>query len=162
MADRLSPAPARSFEHVAVLMGGWSSERDISLKSGMAVADALEQEGYKVSRIDVDRKIAQVLGDLKPDVCFNALHGPIGEDGSIQGLLECLGLAYTHSGVTASALAMHKSYAKAVMAARGGVPVAEAIEATRAEAAESHVMAPPYVVKPISDGSSFGVVIVPV
>lgn len=161
MADQLPPPPARTFEHVAVLMGGWSSEREISLKSGTAVASALEAEGYRVTRIDVDRSIAGMLGELQPDVCFNALHGPIGEDGSIQGVLEVLGIPYTHSGVTASALAMHKSHAKAVMAACAGVPVAEGMEVTRRKAALAHVMAPPYVVKPIADGSSFGVVIVP-
>jgi D-alanine-D-alanine ligase len=153
-------APARTHDHVAVLMGGWSAEREISLRSGMAVAEALEGEGYRVTRLDVDREVAASLSALKPDVCFNALHGQFGEDGCIQGILECQQLPYTHSGVLASALAMHKERAKAVMASVGKVPVAEALIVTRAEAAASHVLAPPYVVKPVSEGSSVGVIIV--
>ena len=93
-------------KHVAVLMGGWSSERPVSLSSGEACAAALEGEGYRVTRVDVDRDVSRVLGDLKPDVAFNALHGPHGEDGSIQGILEYLAIPYTHSGVLASALAI--------------------------------------------------------
>ena len=92
-------------KHVAVLMGGWSSERPVSLSSGNACADALEAGGFRVSRIDVGRDVGEVLGRLKPDIAFNALHGPFGEDGCIQGLLEVLGIPYTHSGVLASALA---------------------------------------------------------
>lgn len=160
MADTLPALPARTFNHVVVLMGGWSLEREISLKSGAAVATALEGEGYQVTTVDVDRDIAIRLKDLAPDVCFNALHGPIGEDGSIQGVLECLGIPYTHSGVGPSAVAMHKAHAKTVMA-DAGVPVATAKLCTRHEAAASHVLPPPYVVKPVADGSSFGVVIVP-
>ena len=110
--------------HVAVLMGGWSNERPVSLMSGNGVADALEKVGYQVSRVDMDRNVAQVLAGLRPDVVFNALHGRWGEDGSVQGILECLGIPYTHSGVLASALAMHKGRAKRIMAA-SGVPVAE-------------------------------------
>ena len=159
MAEQLPAAPARTFQHVAVLMGGWSSEREISLKSGTAVAKALEGEGYQVTSLDVDRDVATRLQQLGPDACFNALHGPIGEDGTIQGVLECLGIPYTHSGVGPSALAMHKEQAKIVMRARG-VPVAEAKLCHRQDAAARHIMAPPYVVKPIADGSSFGVVIV--
>lgn len=153
-------APKRTFDHVAVLMGGWSAEREISLRSGAAVADALEAEGYRVTRVDVDRDVAGVLGQLKPQACFNALHGRFGEDGCVQGILECLALPYTHSGVLASALAMHKERAKDIMKLAGGVPVAEAKLVTRAEAATRHVIAPPYVVKPVSEGSSVGVVIV--
>jgi D-alanine-D-alanine ligase len=153
-------APARTFEHVAVLMGGWSAEREISLRSGTAVADALEGEGYRVTRLDVERDIATRLAALQPDACFNALHGRFGEDGCMQGILECLQLPYTHSGVLASALAMHKERAKAVMSAVGKVPVAEARVVTRAEAAAGHVIDPPYVVKPVSEGSSVGVIIV--
>lgn len=160
MANRLGPAPKRSFDHVAVLMGGWSLEREISLKSGTAVAKALEGEGYSVTAVDVDRDVAARLAALKPDVCFNALHGPYGEDGCIQGVLECLGIPYTHSGVGASALAMHKAQAKTIMEA-AGVAVADAVLCTRKDAAATHQIAPPYVVKPIADGSSFGVVIVP-
>src|SRR4029077_16005485 len=108
--------------HVAVLMGGLSSEREVSLRSGAACAMALEGQGYRVSRLDVGRDIAARLTEVRPDVCFNALHGRYGEDGCIQGVLETLGLPYTHSGVLASALAMDKVKAKAVMAA-AGVPV---------------------------------------
>ena len=151
--------PRRTREHVAVLMGGWSAERPISLKSGEAVCGALEGEGYRVTRIDVDRNVSATLGALKPDVAFNALHGRFGEDGCIQGILECLQIPYTHSGVLASALAMHKERAKAVMKP-AGVPVAEARVVTRAQAAEAHVLPPPYVVKPVDEGSSVGVLIV--
>jgi D-alanine-D-alanine ligase len=146
-------------QHVAVLMGGWSSERPVSLSSGNACADALEAGGFRVTRVDVGRDIAEVLARLKPDVAFNALHGPYGEDGSIQGVLEILAIPYTHSGVLASALAMNKPKAKDVMKA-AGVPVAEALLVSRFEAAKAHVMAPPYVVKPPAEGSSFGVLIV--
>ncbi|MDX2307580.1 MAG: D-alanine--D-alanine ligase [Hyphomicrobium sp.] len=155
----LPPAPARTRNHVAVLMGGLSAEREISLKSGTAVAAALEGEGYRVTRLDVGRDIAARLVETRPDVCFNALHGRFGEDGCIQGVLETLGLPYTHSGILASALAMHKERAKAVMRP-AGVPVAEAVVVTRRDAASGHMMARPYVVKPVDEGSSVGVVIV--
>lgn len=159
MTEKLGVAPPRTFQHVAVLMGGLSAEREVSLNSGKAVADALEGEGYRVSRVDVDRDIASRLRDARPDVCFNALHGRFGEDGCIQGILETLAIPYTHSGVLASALAMHKEQAKTVMRA-AGVPVAEARLAARAEAASAHLLPPPYVVKPVDEGSSVGVVIV--
>jgi D-alanine-D-alanine ligase len=146
-------------KHVAVLMGGWSAERPVSLNSGRGCADALEARGYRVSRIDVGRDIAQVLIALKPDVAFNALHGQAGEDGALQGLLEILRIPYTHSGILASALAMHKDRAKIVLAA-AGVPVAHGIVVDRHDAARGHPLAPPYVLKPVSEGSSFGVVIV--
>jgi D-alanine-D-alanine ligase len=146
-------------KRVAVLMGGWSSERSISLVSGKACAAALADAGYDVTPIDVGRDVATVLSELRPDVAFNALHGPYGEDGTIQGVLEVLGIPYTHSGVLASALAMHKIRAKPVLAA-AGVPVAESVALTRQEAAREHPMKPPYVVKPIQEGSSYGVVIV--
>jgi len=146
-------------KHVAVLMGGWSAERPVSLNSGRGCAAALEGAGYRVSRIDVARDIADVLAKLKPDVAFNALHGRVGEDGTIQGMLEILQIPYTHSGVLASALAMEKDLAKTVMRA-AGVPVADGLTVDRHEAARRHVMAPPYVLKPVSEGSSFGVVIV--
>jgi len=147
-------------KHVAVLMGGWSSERPVSLNSGRECADNLEEAGYRVTRVDVERDIAEVLARLKPDVVFNALHGPYGEDGTIQGVLEILGIPYTHSGVLASALAMNKEKAKSVAVA-AGIPVAEHRIVSRLEAAAAHVMSPPYVVKPIGEGSSFGVIIVP-
>ena len=101
-------------KHVAVLMGGWSAERPVSLNSGRECADNIEAAGYRVTRIDVQRDIAEVLSKLRPDVVFNALHGPYGEDGTMQGLLEILDIPYTHSGVLASALAMNKEKAKAV------------------------------------------------
>ena len=146
-------------KHVAVLMGGWSSERPVSLSSGNACADALEAEGFVVTRVDVKRDVAEVLARLRPDVAFNALHGPFGEDGSIQGVLEILDIPYTHSGVLASALAMNKPKAKDVMKA-AGIPVSESVLVHRLEAARSHVIAPPYVVKPPNEGSSFGVIVV--
>jgi D-alanine-D-alanine ligase len=150
---------ARKYTHVAVLMGGWSAEREVSLSSGKECAVALEAAGYRVTRVDVGRDLADVLTKLKPDVCFNALHGRWGEDGCVQGLLEVLGIPYTHSGVRASAVAMDKQQTKRIVAA-AGVPVAEAVEVTPAEALADHVMPLPYVAKPISEGSSVGVVIV--
>lgn len=158
--NTLGPVPKRTRNHVAVLKGGLSAEREVSLNSGAAVGEALLQQGYTVTEIDVDRDLASRLQDLKPDVCFNALHGKFGEDGCVQGVLELLGIPYTHSGVLASALAMHKERAKDIMKL-AGVPVADATLVTRAEALERHVMAPPYVVKPVTEGSSVGVVIVP-
>jgi D-alanine-D-alanine ligase len=146
-------------KHVAVLMGGLSSERSVSLRSGEACANALEGEGYRVTRVDVGHDVAEVLTRLAPDAALNALHGPGGEDGAIQGLLEVLRIPYTHSGVLASALASHKDKAKIVMAA-AGVPVPEGKTVTRFEAAKAHVLPPPYVLKPVSEGSSYGVFIV--
>ncbi len=145
--------------HVAMLMGGFSSERPVSLSSGNACADALEAEGFRVTRIDVARDVASVLRELKPDVAFNALHGPFGEDGTIQGILEFLTIPYTHSGVLASALAMNKEKAK-IVAKAAGIPLAESRLVDRREAGRAHVMTPPYVVKPVAEGSSFGVLIV--
>jgi D-alanine-D-alanine ligase len=146
-------------KHVAVLMGGWSAERDVSLRSGIACADALTRRGYRVTPIDVGRDIAAVLSTAKPDAALNVLHGRPGEDGTLQGLLEILGIPYSHSGVLASALAMQKDYAKAMFRS-AGVPVAEDRVVSRFEAAKAHVMAPPYVIKPIAEGSSVGVFIV--
>src|SRR5438128_116779 len=146
-------------KHVAVLLGGFSSERPVSLSSGKACADALENEGYQVTRIDVSRDVGSVLAKLKPDVAFNALHGPFGEDGTIQGILEYLGIPYTHSGVLASALAMNKDQAKKVAKA-SGIPVAESKVINRFAVRNRHPMRPPYVVKPVNEGSSFGGVIV--
>jgi len=146
-------------KHVAVLMGGLSSERSVSLRSGEACAKALEGEGFRVTRVDVGRDVAEVLARLAPDAALNALHGPGGEDGVIQGVLETLRIPYTHSGVLASALASHKDKAKIVMAA-AGVPVPEGKVVSRFEAAKAHVLPPPYVLKPVSEGSSYGVFIV--
>ena len=146
-------------KHVAVLMGGWSAEREVSLRSGKACADALSRLGYHVTPIDAGRDIAAVLTAVKPDVALNVLHGRPGEDGTLQGVLEVLGIPYSHSGVLASAVAMHKGYAKAIFRA-AGIPVAEDLIVSRIEAAERHLMAPPYVIKPMAEGSSVGVFIV--
>jgi len=146
-------------KHVAVLMGGWSAEREVSLRSGKACADALQRCGYRVSRVDVGRDIASVLQTLKPDVAFNVLHGRPGEDGTLQGILEIQGIPYTHSGVMASSVAMEKDVAKVVMQA-AGVPVPEGRVVTRQEAAKDHVLPRPYVLKPVAEGSSVGVFIV--
>jgi D-alanine-D-alanine ligase len=146
-------------KHVAVLMGGWSSEREVSLNTGRACCQALESVGYQVTPIDVQPDIAGVLDAMQPDVAFNALHGRFGEDGTIQGLLEILRIPYTHSGVLASALAMQKDRAKVVMKA-AGVTVPEGLVVNRFEAVKAHVLAPPYVIKPVAEGSSVGVIIV--
>jgi D-alanine-D-alanine ligase len=146
-------------EHVAVLMGGWSAERDVSLRSGRACADALVRVGYQVTAIDVTPQIAEALAAAKPDVALNVLHGRPGEDGTLQGILEILGIPYTHSGVMASALAMRKDFAKTLFRA-AGIPVAKDLLAPRTDAAKSHLMPPPYVVKPVAEGSSVGVFIV--
>src|SRR5437879_629089 len=146
-------------KHVAVLMGGWSAEREVSLRSGRACAEALTRLGYRVTPIDVARDIATVLSDLKPDAALNVLHGRPGEDGTLQGVLEILGIPYTHSGVLASALAMQKDLAKVVFRA-AGVPVPEGLVMSRLDAAKEHALPRPYVVKPINEGSSVGVFIV--
>ncbi len=146
-------------KHVAVLMGGWSSERDVSLVTGHECSKALKAAGFKVSEIDVGRDIAQVLSQAKPDVCFNALHGRFGEDGRIQGLLDILGIPYTHSGVMASAIAMNKVRTKEVCSAIG-IPLAEHKIAARKDAFAGRAMEAPYVIKPIAEGSSIGVRIV--
>jgi D-alanine-D-alanine ligase len=152
-------AKPRKFNHVAVLLGGLSAERRVSLDSGAGCAQALESAGYKVTRVDAGRDLAQRLAELKPEVCFNALHGRWGEDGCVQGLLELMGIPYTHSGVLASALAMHKERAKHVMQA-AGIPVADGKVVRRSEAAKAHVLPRPYVLKPVAEGSSVGVHIV--
>ena len=146
-------------KHVAVLMGGWSAEREISLRSGKACADALERSGYQVSLIDVDHDVAATLRARKPDIALNVLHGRPGEDGTLQGLLEVLGIPYSHSGVLASALAMKKDIAKSVLSS-AGVPVPGGMVAARKEAAKRHLLPPPYVIKPVAEGSSVGVFIV--
>jgi len=146
-------------KHVAVLMGGWSAEREVSVNSGRACAEALEQQGYRVTRIDVGRDIASLLPTLKPDVALNVLHGRPGEDGTLQGILEILAIPYSHSGVLASALAMRKDVAKTLFRA-AGIPVPEGMVVPRAEAAQRHVLPRPYVIKPLNEGSSVGVFIV--
>ena len=140
-------------------MGGWSAERDVSLRSGRACAEALVRLGYRVTNIDVTPQIADALATAKPDVALNVLHGRPGEDGTLQGILEILGIPYSHSGVMASAVAMRKDFAKTLFRA-AGIPVAEDLLAPRSEAAKSHLMPPPYVLKPIAEGSSVGVFIV--
>jgi D-alanine-D-alanine ligase len=146
-------------KHVAVLMGGWSAEREVSLRSGKACADAASRLGYRVTRIDVGRDIANVLTTVKPDVALNVLHGRPGEDGTLQGILEILAIPYTHSGVMASAVAMQKDVAKILFRA-AEVPVPEGLVASRFEVAKRHMLPPPYVIKPIAEGSSVGVFIV--
>ncbi len=142
-----------------MLKGGWSAEREVSLVSGADCAAALRAEGFKVTEIDATPDLAEIISRVKPDVVFNALHGRWGEDGCVQGLLEILQIPYTHSGVLASALAMHKERAKAAFRA-AGVPVVNSIVMPRRQAGESHQMEPPYVVKPVSEGSSVGIYIV--
>jgi D-alanine-D-alanine ligase len=146
-------------KRVAVLLGGRSAERSVSLVSGRECAKALRAEGYEVIEIDAGADIAERLHETSPDAVFNALHGRWGEDGCVQGLLELLEIPYTHSGVLASALAMHKERAKAAFRA-AGLAVAHSITAERKRVAAEHQMAQPYVVKPISEGSSVGVFII--
>jgi len=146
-------------KHVAVLLGGLSAEREVSLRSGEACAKALEEQGFRVTRLDVDHAIGETLARLRPDVVLNALHGKYGEDGIVQGILEMLRIPYTHSGVLASALAMQKDRAKDVMRA-AGIPVAHGVTLDRFAAAKTHALPPPYVIKPVSEGSSVGILIV--
>ncbi|NBC21670.1 MAG: D-alanine--D-alanine ligase [Alphaproteobacteria bacterium] len=146
-------------KRVAVIYGGWSSEREISISSGTQMARAARAGGHDVVEIDATRELARQLEEAAPEIVLNGLHGPWGEDGCVQGLLEVMGLAYTHSGVLASAVAMDKRKSKAVYA-QNGIDIAEDVACTRAEAAARHLLEPPYVIKPIAEGSSFGVVIV--
>jgi D-alanine-D-alanine ligase len=146
--------------HVAVLMGGLSPEREVSLASGAGCADALEGQVARVTRVDAGRDLAQLLSELRPDVVLNALHGVWGEDGTVQGILETLQLPYTHSGVLASALAMDKDKSKSVLRA-AGVTVPGGGLYDRFEVAQRHVIDPPYVIKPNAEGSSVGVFLVP-
>jgi D-alanine-D-alanine ligase len=155
----MAGASSRMPPRVAVLMGGLSAEREVSLVSGRECAIALREAGYDVVEVDCGPDLAVRLSDIQPDVCFNALHGRWGEDGCVQGLLEWLRLPYTHSGVLASALAMDKVKTKEVYAA-AGLPVVASLLADRETVAAGHVMPPPYVVKPYNEGSSVGVYIV--
>jgi D-alanine-D-alanine ligase len=158
-------ATQQASRHVAVLMGGFSAEREVSLVSGKACADALREAGYRVQEIDVQRDLRHLLDSLmpkggeKPEVVFNALHGRFGEDGCVQGVLEIAGLPYTHSGVMASAIAMDKEMAKRVFEA-AGLRMPEGQIVHRSVFANGHPMQRPYVVKPIAEGSSVGVIIV--
>lgn len=144
---------------VAVLKGGPSAEREVSLVTGSSCAAALRVAGYEVVEVDCGPDLPLRLSEVNPDVCFNALHGRFGEDGCVQGLLEWLCIPYTHSGVLASALAMDKARAKDVFVA-AGLPVVHSVLAGKAAVAANHVLPPPYVVKPNSEGSSVGVYIV--
>ncbi|MGZ5923874.1 MAG: D-alanine--D-alanine ligase [Rhizomicrobium sp.] len=148
-----------AYKRVAVLLGGRSAEREVSLSSGKGCADALRAEGFEVVEIDPGDNLAGQLLEAKPDAVFNALHGRWGEDGSVQGLLELMRIPYTHSGILASALAMHKQRTKDVFRA-AGLPVVNSIVVDRREAAVRHLMEPPYVVKPVNEGSSVGVFII--
>ena len=145
--------------HVAVLMGGWSNERPVSLMSGNCVADALETVGYKVSRIDMDRNVAQVLAGLRPDVVFNALHGVPGEDGSVQGMLDLMGIKYTHSGMVTSVIAIDKELTKQCLVP-GGVPMPKGTSVDSQSLYAGDPRPRPYVLKPVNEGSSVGVAIV--
>ena len=146
-------------KRVAVLLGGPSAEREVSLRSGAACAKALRERGHETIEIDAGPDLAERLAAIRPDVAFNALHGRFGEDGTVQGLLEVLRVPYTHSGVLASAIAMRKDFAKLALAA-AGVPVARGVTVDRRAAAAAHALPPPYVVKPVDEGSSVGVIIV--
>lgn len=147
------------FRRIAVLKGGWSPEREVSLNSGVQAAKALKTAGYEVVEIDAGRDLADQLAAARPDAVFNALHGQWGEDGCVQGLLEVMGIPYTHSGVLSSALAMDKQRTKLVLR-DAGVPSPEGRIVSRVQAAGGHVMEPPYVIKPNAQGSSVGVFIV--
>jgi D-alanine-D-alanine ligase len=146
-------------KHIVVLKGGWSAEREVSLNSGAACAKALRELGYRVSELDVGHDLAQKLAELKPDVVFNALHGNYGEDGCVQGLLELMGIPYTHSGVLASSLAMNKPMAKTIFEA-AGLTCAKGITLTLSDLKGADPMPRPFVVKPACEGSSVGVYIV--
>ena len=145
--------------HVAVLLGGWSAEREVSLASGAACAAALRRAGFRVTEIDVDRRIAEALNRVAPDVAFNALHGKWGEDGCMSAILETMQIPYSHSGVLASALAMNKEKSKTIFRA-AGIPVANSRIVPLEEAAGNHPLPLPYVLKPVAEGSSVGVHIV--
>ena len=148
-----------TYQRIAVLMGGRSAEREVSLSSGRGVIAALAAEGFDPVGVDPGYDQAAQLRAVCPDAVFNALHGRFGEDGTVQGILEWMRLPYTHSGVLASALAMHKERTKDIYRA-AGLPVVKSIVADRLEAARGHLMEPPYVVKPVNEGSSVGIFIV--
>ena len=145
--------------HVAVLMGGWSNERPVSLMSGNGVADALEKLGYQVSRVDMDRNVAQVLAGLRPDIVFNALHGVPGEDGSVQGMLDLMGIPYTHSGMVTSVIAIDKELTKQCLVP-AGIPMPKGTMVDSESLYAAGPLPRPYVLKPLNEGSSVGVAIV--
>ncbi|WP_166042436.1 D-alanine--D-alanine ligase [Sphingosinicella sp. YJ22] len=145
--------------HIAVLMGGWSAEREVSLTSGNGVADALESRGHQVTRIDMDRNLAQVIAGVRPDVVFNALHGTPGEDGTVQGMLDLMQVPYTHSGLETSVVAIDKELTKKVLVPAGiRMPDGRIVESESLHREDP--MARPYVLKPVNEGSSVGVAIV--
>lgn len=145
--------------HVAVLMGGWSAEREVSLMSGEGIAKALESRGHKVSRVDMDRNIAAVLTALKPDIVFNALHGTPGEDGRVQGMLDLMHIPYTHSGMATSVIAIDKELTKNALVPHG-IPMPKGKIVTSESLYSADPLPRPYVLKPINEGSSVGVAIV--
>ncbi len=145
--------------HIAVLMGGWANERPVSLMSGEGVAKALEERGHKVSRIDMDRQVAARIAEAAPDVVFNALHGVPGEDGSVQGMLDLMGVAYTHSGLATSVIAIDKQLTKQALVPHG-IPMPGGRIVKSADLFERDPMPRPYVLKPVNEGSSVGVAIV--
>mgnify|MGYP005989789231 CR=1 FL=1 len=145
--------------HIAVLMGGWSAEREVSLMSGNGVADALESLGHRVTRIDLDRNVAATLAEAKPDVVFNALHGTPGEDGSVQGMLDLMGIRYTHSGMVTSVIAIDKQLTKQALVPHG-IPMPGGRMVSRDELYRQDPLPRPYVLKPVNEGSSVGVAIV--
>lgn len=145
--------------HVAVLMGGWSNERPVSLMSGEGVAKALEERGHRVTRIDMDRQVAQKLAEAAPDVVFNALHGSPGEDGSVQGMMDLMGLTYTHSGMVTSVIAIDKELTKQALVPHG-IPMPGGRIVPVEELYERDPLERPFVLKPVNEGSSVGVAIV--
>ena len=145
--------------HVAVLMGGWSAEREVSLMSGKGVADALEKNGHQVSRVDMDRNIAIILDGIRPDVVFNALHGVPGEDGTVQGMLDLMQIPYTHSGLATSVIAIDKELTKQQLVP-AGIPMPKGKIVSSASLYEADPLPRPYVLKPVNEGSSVGVAIV--
>lgn len=145
--------------HVAVLMGGWANERPVSLMSGNGVADALESRGHRVTRIDMDRDVAARLADAAPDIVFNALHGVPGEDGTVQGMLDLMGIPYTHSGLQTSVIAIDKELTKHALVPHG-IPMPGGRIVRSADLFEADPLARPYVLKPVNEGSSVGVAIV--
>ncbi|MGC6400805.1 D-alanine--D-alanine ligase [Sphingomonas sp. FW199] len=145
--------------HIAVLMGGWSAEREVSLMSGAGVADALEQLGHRVTRIDMDRDVALRLAEAKPDLVFNALHGTPGEDGSVQGMMDLMGVRYTHSGLATSVIAIDKVLTKNSLVPHG-IPMPGGRIVATEELFRGDPLPRPYVLKPVNEGSSVGVAIV--
>src|SRR5450432_1315053 len=159
MGNQAGGGGMTQFRKIAVLMGGRSAEREVSLSSGRGVMKALAEEGFDPVMVDPGDNPGDQLFRAKPDAVFNALHGRFGEDGTVQGLLELMRIPYTHSGVLASALAMHKERTKDIYRA-AGLPVVRSIVADRRDVAQGHLMEPPYVIKPVNEGSSVGVYII--